>query len=118
MPAERCGTPQHETNPHCANRAYQTWLRICVSRSPVWSEKRFKLPWRTADHIEHLGRCSLLLERLVQPVLEQPNPFGCIDAGRLALMSDLRRHAGLHCTATLCFCSFAARFVAPSHCLS
>jgi len=79
-------------------------------------KNRFKLPWRTADDIEHLGRCSLLLKRLVQPVLER-NPVGCIDAGRLALMSDLRRRAGPYCPATLCFCRFAARFVAPSHCL-
>jgi hypothetical protein len=28
-------------------------------------KNRFKLPWRTADDVEHLGRCSLLLERLI-----------------------------------------------------
>src|SRR5215472_13396856 len=60
---------------------------------------------------------GLLLERLVQPVFEQRNPLGCIDAGRLARMSDLRLRVRLRLPAMSYFSRFAKRFVAPSHCL-
>ena len=43
--------------------------------------------------------------------------LGCIDGGRLAMTSDLRRIAALQRLRALRFCCFAACFVAPSHCL-
>ncbi|MFZ0100914.1 MAG: hypothetical protein WAL49_01350, partial [Pseudolabrys sp.] len=66
---------------------------------------RLDLGWRTGDDTQNLRGGGLLLQRLVQPVLEQRDPLGWIDRGRLA--TYLRRIAALQRHVTLLFDCFA-----------
>ena len=69
-------------------------------------------PGELADDFEYLGRCRLLLQRLVQPALEQFNLLVSLGGG---LATDLRRIAARQRLRALRFWCFAACFVAPSH---
>ena len=70
-------------------------------------------PGELADDFEYLGRRRLLLQRLIQPALEQFNLLVSLGGGRLA--TDLRRIAARQRLRALRFWCFAACFVAPSH---
>ena len=52
-------------------------------------EHRLQLARRTADLLQDLGGRRLLLQRLVQPVLEQRDLLVCVSGGRLAATSGL-----------------------------
>src|SRR5262249_46137473 len=72
---------------------------------------------RAANDLEHVGRGSLLLQRLVALAGELGDI--CFLAGRevTATACDLWRIATRQRLVALRFNCFAARFVAPSHCL-
>jgi hypothetical protein len=68
------------------------YIEQSASRCYNGVQYRLDLGWRAGDDTQNLRGGALLLQRLVQPVLEQRNPLGCIDRGRLATtFAALRR---------------------------
>src|SRR4029077_4988393 len=67
------------------------YIEQSASRCYNGVQYRLDLGWRAGDDTQKLRGGTLLPQRLLQPVLEQRNPLGCIDRERLA--TYLRRIA-------------------------